>query len=255
MDASSTSSVGAGASAAEAPQLDQLDTVDTAPLRYERIWFAVYIAWLAGLTLAALGFARLAEQAVSGAQRGWLLAMLCFYLSLCNGLVPLPTAWIVMYVASPAAGLVDALWLRVLVVALAASLATVMANLNEYHVLCVLLRYRVGRRVRRTRIYQRAIRWFDQAPFFTLLLAALVPIPIDAIRWLAILRRYSRVRFGLAYFVGRLLRYGLWAVVAGWGRLTGPQIALIQLGLVLAAAAARFFRRAATPGRLQAAPC
>jgi len=233
-------------------QLDELDAVDAATLRYERVWFAVYIAWLTGLTLAALGFARLAEQAVSGAQGAWLLALLCFYLSLCNAFIPLPTAWIVMYAASPAAGLFHTVWLRVLVVASASALATVMANLNEYHVLCVLLRHRLGRRVRRTRIYQRAIRWFDEAPFLTLVLAALIPIPIDAIRWLAILRRYSRVRFGLAYFVGRLSRYGLLALVAAWGQLTGPQIALIQLALVLAAAAARFCRRATTPGRLQA---
>lgn len=173
------------------------------PLPGLRAWFGVFLLWMGGLaTLALLMFARY-EQGEAVAIRVWLLALMCFYVSLCNAFVPLPTAWIILLAALPEFGLFEADWLRVITVASLGAVATVMANLNEYHTLAFFFRYGLGRRIRRTNVYQWAIRWFNVAPFQTLALIGFVPIPIDAVRWLAVLRHYSRLRFALAYFVGR----------------------------------------------------
>ena len=206
-----------------------------------RAWFIMFVVWMSGLAILALLMFERYEQGHAAALGVWLLALMCFYLSLCNTLLPLPTAWIVLFVASPQAGLFETGWLSVVTVAGLATLASVVANLNEYHGLAFLFRYGLGRRVRRTNVYQWAIRWFDLAPFQTLTLIGFVPIPIDAIRWLAILRHYSRVRFALAYFIGRGLRYLLFAWFAVLMQLGAWQILLIQAAIVIAVLAARLF--------------
>ncbi|MFH1746034.1 MAG: hypothetical protein ABIG44_03205 [Planctomycetota bacterium] len=209
------------------------------PLPGLRAWFVVLLLWLGGLAgLALVMFGRY-EQGDPYAMRVWMLALVCFYLSICNTFLPLPTAWIILFAVSPEVGLFDSGVLSVVTVAGLGALATVFANLTEYHVLAFLFRYGLGQRIRQTRVYQWSLRWFDIAPFQTLALFGFVPIPIDAVRWLAILRHYSRVRFGLAYFCGRGLRYLLLAWVAVLVQLTGWQIVAVQVGIVVLAIVGR----------------
>jgi len=202
-----------------------------------RLWFAVYLLWIGALVgLALLMFAR--YEGGDGSAAGlWLLALAAFYLSLCNTLMPLPTAWIVMLAACEQLGLFESAALRVLLIAVVGATATMMANLNEYHVLGYVFRARLGERVRQTRAYRWAVRWFDVAPFQTLALVAFVPIPIDVVRFLAILRGYPRRRFAAAYWLGRCLRYALLAGLSAGLRLGPWDIALIQVALILALAA------------------
>ena len=197
-----------------------------------RIWFVAYLLWLSGLFVAALLTFSRYNAGDQGALAPWLLALGAFYISLCNTLIPLPTAWIVMLLASDSVGLFESAWLRVAVVAVLGSTATMMANLNEYHVLGYFARARLGERLRRSRVYQWAIGWFDVSPFQTLMLVAFVPIPVDFVRWLAILRRYSRARFALANGLGRLPRYALLAGVSVVLRLDTWEIVLIQVAIV-----------------------
>ena len=228
MGSSVTESATATLDAALAPAADH-------PLPGLRAWFGVFLLWMGGLAaLALLMFARY-EQGEAVAIRVWLLALMCFYVSLCNAFVPLPTAWIILLAALPEFGLFEADWLRVVTVAGLGAVATVMANLNEYHTLAFLFRYGLGRRIRRTNVYQWAIRWFNVAPFQTLALIGFVPIPIDAVRWLAVLRHYSRLRFALAYFVGRWARYLLLAWFAVLVHITGWQILAVQAAIVVVA--------------------
>lgn len=221
-------------------------------LRGLRAWFVGFVGWMAGLT--ALAVFLLARYEAGGPEwllRAWILALLCFYLSLCNSLVPLPTAWIVLLAATPAYALVPQPVVNVAVVAVLATLATVAANLNEYHVLAYLLRSRWGRRVRQTRLVLWAVRWFDRAPFQILTLVAFLPLPIDAVRWLAILRGYSRWRFAAAYFAGRGPRYLLFAGCAVLLELGPRQILIIQVAIVALALLGRvgwwLARRRAAP--------
>ena len=197
-----------------------------------RVWFAFFVVWLCGWAAVALWAFEHSAETDGLALRMWVFALSCFYLSLCNSLLPLPTAWVVFLAAAPGFALVETAWLRVIVVAVMMGAATTMANLNEYHVLTYLLRFGLARRVRQTRLYGWAVHWFDRSPFQILLLVAFVPIPIDAVRWLAILRRYSRVRFAAAYFTGRGLRYVLFATCSTWLALGPRTIVAIQLGLV-----------------------
>jgi membrane protein YqaA with SNARE-associated domain len=204
-----------------------------------RAWFVFFVTWMiawAGVALWGLHRMSLGDDL---ALRVWLFALTCFYLSLCNTFVPLPTAWAVLLVAAPGYALVQTAWLRVLFIAGTLGAVTAVANLNEYHLLAYLLRFGLGRRIRRSSIYGWAVRWFDRSPFQILLLIAFVPIPVDVVRWLAVLRRYSRVRFAWAYFAGRGLRYLLFAGCSTLLALGPRAIVLIQAGLVAAALLSR----------------
>ncbi len=209
-----------------------------------RAWFAMFVAWMIALTVAAVVLLDLHGTDEGVALRAWILTLMCFYLSLCNSFVPLPTAWIILLAASPEYALIEDGWLRVVVVAGLATVATVVANLNEYHLLAYLLRFGLGQRVRRTRIYVWALRWFDRAPFRLLALISFVPVPIDAVRWLASLRGYSRRRFAAACFVGRAPRYALFAGCSVLMQFTARQIVLIQLVMVAAVIGGRLVWRA-----------
>lgn len=218
---------------------DAVTPVVERPLRGLRAWFVVLLLWLGGLAAVALLMFGRYEQGDPLAMRVWLLALMCFYLSLCNGLLPLPTAWIILFAASPEMGLFESPWLGVVTVAGLGAVATIFANLTEYHALAFLFRYGLGHRIRRTRVYRWSIRWFNVSPFQTLALIGFVPIPIDAVRWLAILRHYSRARFALAYFAGRGLRYLLLAWFAVLLELGVWQIVAVQVVIVVAALAGR----------------
>ncbi len=197
-----------------------------------RAWFAGFVGWMVLLAIVfRVGFHSY-ETGIDAALGIWALAGTCFYLSLCNLFLPLPTAWIILLAASPELMLFDSPVWRITVVALLGALATTIANLNEYHVLSFLLGARLGERIRRTRAYDWGLRWFNVSPFQTLTLIAFVPIPVDAVRWLAVLRRYDRARFALAYFLGRAGRYAVLAGIAVAARLTTWQIVLIQVAIV-----------------------
>jgi membrane protein YqaA with SNARE-associated domain len=210
-----------------------------AALRGGRLWFAGFVGWMVALAVVAkLGFAAFEEGSATG-QAVWLLALLAFYLSLCNALLPLPTGWIVLFAATDSGlpGVPPAL--RLLLVTAVGGLATTLANLNEYHVLNHRAGARLRDRVRATPLYRWAVRWFDARPFPALLLVAFIPIPVDVIRWLAILRRYSRVRFAGAYFVGRGARYALFAGLSIGFRFGAWEILLVQVLILIGAAAGR----------------
>lgn len=228
---SSLTEVGAtrvGYAASETPEAVALPTGT-------RWWFAGFVAWMGVLALAAVVLLEAFDQGSGLALRAWIVVLMCFYLSLCNAFVPLPTAWIVLLAASPKYALLPDPVLSIVLVAILATVSTVMANLNEYHLLAYLLHFGLGERVRRSRVYGWAIRWFNRAPFQMLALIAFVPIPVDAVRWLAVLRGYSRKRFALAYLVGRGPRYVLFAGCSVLFSLTAVEILLIQGGLIGAA--------------------
>lgn len=208
-----------------------------------RAWFVFFLLWMAGLAWAALTLFGRYEAGDADAARGWVLVLTVFYLSLCNTFVPLPTAWIVLLAATEEFGPVVAPVPRVLIVTVVATLGTVIANLNEYHLLASVFGAGLGARIRRTRVYGWAIGWFDRAPFTLLTLIALLPIPVDAVRWLAILRRYSRGRYALAYVVGRGTRYLLFAAGAVLLHLDLWTVILIQAGIILLAVLARLLVR------------
>jgi membrane protein YqaA with SNARE-associated domain len=237
-----------------------------------RRWFAFYALLLlaAGLPLAALvrgqpwawsdWLKRPAEllPAVDPAPK---LLFFAIYMSLCCTFLPLPTGWIVAAVASREAGLSDSAAVTTLLVAAVGALGSTVANLNDYHLFTWMLRSRRIRRVRGTRLYRAAARWFARAPFTILVIFNIVPIPVDVIRMLATTYRYRRRPFAAANFLGRFVRYGVIAFVTyrldlgKWAVLVLLALA-VALGAarVLPAAARRIYRRLANdaPGRVSA---
>ncbi|MHC4235909.1 MAG: hypothetical protein ACYSUQ_12390 [Planctomycetota bacterium] len=169
-----------------------------------RLWFIAFVGWMALLAAVAL--------------------------------LPLPTPWIVMLLASNQMAVIEPVGLRVLVVAAACALASAIANLNEYYLITFLLRYpRIGR-LRESTLYRWASRWFSASPFVAVALFGFLPLPVDVVRWLAIVHRYSRARYFAAYLVGRFPRYVIWALSAVWLNLNWRQILILQAVLVLAPA-------------------
>jgi membrane protein YqaA with SNARE-associated domain len=204
-----------------------------------RAWFAAFLAWLITLTLVAVAALDEAEHGSPVGMAVWLLAVYAFYLSLCCTFFPAPTTWIVLLLASNAVAAqvgVEAFPItRLIVAATLGALSTGLANLNEYHLWTWLLRFRAVGRVRETRLYNVADRWFATNPFLVLGMVSLIPIPVDVIRWLAVASRYPRWRFFWAYFIGRWVRYAGWCVMSMGLALKFEHIAAIQMLLVVAA--------------------
>lgn len=169
--------------------------------------------------------------------RGWLLGLYLFYMSLCCTFFPAPTAWLILLMASPIVGMFESEIMTILAVAAIGATGTAIANLNEYHIFTFLLRYGKVHKVRQTRLFSTAKRWFSVSPFSLVALFSFLPVPVDAVRWLAISCRYSRLRYAGANFLGRLFRYGLLAAAAtclaiGWGGILGIQIALVVVVII-----------------------
>ena len=210
-----------------------------------RAWFGFYLLWLALLTAATRW--GLAEIEGRGSALGWtvcVFAGFAGYMSLCCFFFPAPTTVAVMLAASAAVaaqvGLHEHPVWHVVLVATVGALSTGLANLNEYHVFVFLLR--LGKyllrpakvaKLRENRLYHWAGTKFGTNPFLILTLVGFIPIPVDVIRWLAITTRYPRSRFFVAYFIGRWLRYAIWAVTALELELTERQIIIFQCVLVL----------------------
>lgn len=213
-----------------------------------RRWFAFYgLLVLAGaLPLAVLialegwsyqAWADNASETFAETGVGIKLLVFVLYLSICCTFLPLPTGWLVAGMATRQAAVTGELWSTVLVVATVGGLGSMVANLNDYHLLTWVLRSRRVARVRDTRTYQAAARWFARAPFFILIVFNVLPIPVDVVRMLATTYRYPRVPFACANFVGRFLRYGVIAFVTFWWDLgLVAVLALLALAVVLAAA-------------------
>jgi len=204
-----------------------------------RRWFIGFVTWLIALTIIARVGLISYEAGSRMGMALWLVALYMFYLSLCCTFFPAPTTWIVMMLASDYVaaelGVQHHLIGRMVVVASVGAWCTAMANLNEYHIFTFLLRYGNVAKIRRTRLYAVAARWFGIRPFWTIVLFSFIPIPVDVLRWLAITYRYPRVPFFLAYYLGRWVRYAGLAGVTIWGHLRWYHILIVQGTLAVTA--------------------
>jgi len=186
-----------------------------------RRWFWCFAALFSGVAFLVLGEVIHVRYAS--------LAGYFLYMSIACTFFPLNTLWIVLWMATqfPA-------WL----VAVVGAVGTSAANLNDYYLLSYLFEFDRVKRLRRRPLYQRAVSWLERAPFVTLTAFSFLPVPVDAVRLLAISRRYSRVRFTAATFLGRFPRYLLLAL--GWRWLDLPNWAIL---VVVGAAAGLFLVR------------
>ena len=98
-------------------------------------------------------------------------------------------------------------------VAFVGALGTVIAYVIDYAILGWLFRHHRVKKVRDMHLYRKLLKFFDKYAFLTVAAAALLPIPVDVVRWLAISRAYNYWKYLLAAFVGRFPRYLILAYV------------------------------------------
>ncbi len=209
-------------------------------------WFVAYLVMLAGCVGAlvfllkeeplAMDSWKAFQDSVLAASPAVKLLVFAIYISMCCTFLPMNTSWIVSAVSMQSVAVTDQMWSTVLVVSLIGAAASTVANLNDYHIFTLLMRSHHVAKVKHTKTYNVAIRWFEKTPFALLVIFNILPIPVDVVRPLAASHRYSRLRFAAANFIGRLGRYGVIATVTymlgkqGWYAV----VALLGLAVVLA---------------------
>ena len=93
-------------------------------------------------------------------------------------------------------------------------LATVSASLIDYFTIRKVLELRKFAPLKRTSLYQAAVRCFYWHPWLTIVVFAFTPmVPFFPIRVLALSSNYPLLRYVSANVVGRVPRYYLLAVV------------------------------------------
>lgn len=215
-------------------------------------WLAVYVvivALMAGLTILLPTQFRM-------------LGAGCTYLLLATTLIPLNVTLAVLFMASRSS--VPSVLTNVLgplpagypvvIVALAAAVATTIANLADYHVIVWLTRIGKVRKVARTKFYERVSAWFTGAPFFLTFLINALPVPVGVDRLLAAPSGYNRPKFAAATFLGRFPRYWLTAAISENFQFTWWQIILICAGIALLGFLAGKIKRAVFGKKSTAAP-
>ena len=217
-----------------------------------RRWLWLYTASLTLLAGLALITLRYYDKDTSPFYlRIWLLALYLFYMSLCCSFFPAPTAWLVLLMASPVVGLFEpgllsqswnlsaeqgnwaAALLSIVTVAAVGSLGTAAANLNEYHLFTFFLRFGQIYKIRNTRLYHTAGKWFSISPFSLVTVFSFLPVPVDVVRWLAITHRYRRDHYVGANFIGRFFRYAFLAAAATCLKIDLITIVWIQAALIV----------------------
>jgi membrane protein YqaA with SNARE-associated domain len=135
------------------------------------------------------------------------------YLAFSCTFIPLNTSWLVAVVAMQDTAVTGECWSTVALVSIIGALASTVANLNDYHIFTLLLRSNRIARIRHTRGYSSAERWFARSPFAILLFFNIIPIPVDFSRVLAVTHKYPRRLFASANFLGRFVRYAIIALI------------------------------------------
>ncbi len=119
-------------------------------------------------------------------------------------------------------------------VAVPATIGACIAGYIDYRVLWPMIHHkRVQQKLDKKRWIKTAIRWFERAPFVTLVAAGLSPLPFYPFKFLSIASRYPLLRYQLALVVGRAPRYWILALLGFWLQLSPLMLAALTVALVL----------------------
>lgn len=131
-------------------------------------------------------------------------------------------------------------------IALIGTLADLVVEYVDYHVFAALCHGKLARHTVERGIVQRAIRWFNRAPFLTTFVFALTPLPDWALRLVAPAAGYSIPRYLFAMGLGRLPNFWFFAAVGHRWRPDGSVlVGLLCVSICLGALAVRRQRRSA----------
>jgi len=122
-----------------------------------------------------------------------------------------------------------------LIVALVAIPSTLLTEMLNYSAFKYITDLRIFTRLREKKAVQKTIRFFNKAPFWTLWVAGITPIPFYPLRFLVVLARYPMIKYISAVFLSRFPRFIFLAYV-GY-KIQIPDYLLIALFVILIAAA------------------
>ena len=247
----------------EEPQPDEKVMAAKIPHNYRSInllrWFGVFLLMVT-VTVGILGI-KLQDtplqwgswgefkESVRVASPTIKLLIFGLYLAFSCTFIPLNTSWLVAAVAMQSTAVTGECWSTVALVAATGALASTVANLNDYHIFTLLLRNSRIARIRHTRGYMAAERWFARSPFAILLFFNITPIPVDFSRVLAATHKYSRRLFAISNFLGRLIRYAIIALITFQLGKQGWIAVVVLLGTAIIIPLVKYARRVLLPDR------
>lgn len=133
-----------------------------------------------------------------------MFVLLMIYLSVATTFFPVPTNAMIAAAAAMGSGSM----LLAMGICLLGATASTIANLTDFHIYVWLLRSRKIAKIRNTRLYHWAAKWFAKRPFWIMTIVNILPMPADVpLRILCAVYGYSRILFAASNFIGRLLRY------------------------------------------------
>jgi len=135
------------------------------------------------------------------------LLLLVMYCGMATTFLPMPVNAFLAAAATKAAGISDNPFVLAAEVCTLAAAASTIANMTDYHIFLLLLKSKRIARIRDTRTYSLAAKWFAKSPFMLLTVFNFIPIPVDVVRMLSAIYGYSRILFAAANFIGRFIRY------------------------------------------------
>jgi membrane protein YqaA with SNARE-associated domain len=118
--------------------------------------------------------------------------------------------------------------LTVALVAIPSTLFTEMLNYSTFKYITDL---RIFTKLREKKAVQKTVRFFNKAPFLTLWVAGITPIPFYPLRFLVVIARYPMLKYILALFLSRFPRFIILAYV-GY-KVQIPDYLLIALFVIL----------------------
>ena len=150
------------------------------------------------------------------------------YVALACGCIPLPTTQIIMDYAFR----YDPLSIAIL-----GGIAYCISALIDYSLVTLAFRSKKVNRIKTTKIYCWFERIYTKWPFGTLALDSFSVIPFEPIKLMACAKQYNRVKYLLACFTGRTVRYyfigrlQVWIELPQW-LLYGSIVVMLAIELV-----------------------
>lgn len=147
------------------------------------------------------------------------------YMSLACSIIPLPTPPYVIGM-----GKIFDPW----IIAFLGAIGNCIAAFFEYYFLTWLFsKTELRQKIEASKLFQRFIAIFNRAALLSILVTSFSPVPLDPFYLAAILIRYSLVKYLVAIFIGKYLRYYLLAQLGDSLKIPDQYLIIMLLALVI----------------------
>lgn len=153
--------------------------------------FALQIFFVLGLLIAWL-----TSKDIQASKNLWVLFFYSF-----------PSEFLIATVPHEPALLYFGKFYGALTVALVAIPSTLLTEMLNYSVFRYITDLKIFRKLQEKKAVQKTIRFFNRAPFLTIWVAGITPIPFYPIRFLVVMAHYPLLKYILAVFLSRFPRF------------------------------------------------